>query len=116
LSGIIRLRSRAISRSAAGFGFDDINAATEHRPVLDHDTAGRQVAFEGSGLTNFDALAGSNVSCQSSQDRNISRFDVRADISVGANRQAVLFQLDGSFDLTVHVEVFVAGDRSLHLQ
>jgi hypothetical protein len=48
-------------------------------------------------------------------DHEIARGDSRLDLSVGANDQAVVAQINCAFDRTIQIKIFASGELALDL-
>ncbi len=71
------------------------------------------VAVHGSVVADVDLLGGGDVAGHLAEDDDRLREDLCLDLSVGPNRQHMVAQLNGSFDLTLDGQILAAVQFAL---
>ena len=82
---------------------DDVDAASENRAVLNHNSRRGQIAVQRARLADVDAVSGLDVACDLAFDDDSFGENVGIDVAVRADRQTVVLQPNRSFDLAVNV-------------
>jgi len=101
-----------LSCGLLGFALN-VDFASQVGAFLDRDPLGRDVPGENGAFAQFDPVARLNVSIKLALHDDALRFNGGFDLPVGADRQVVVLERDGAFDLSIDVQVFAAAQFAL---
>lgn len=70
------------------------------------------IAFHNGGLPQINAARGFNVTSNLAEDNNVANVDICTYACIWTDGQTALRKGDGSFDISVNVKIFIAGELS----
>src|SRR5262249_33765961 len=92
--------------------FLDVDRAFEISAIFNGNTLGRDIAVQGTRPLEFHALAGGDVAVYSSVQHQVARRDGGLDLPIRPYHQLMIAQVDSAFDLSIEIQIFVAGKLS----
>ena len=94
--------------------FLNVDGAFEVRSVLDGNPCRSNVPSQRRTLAKVGAVGGAQVSIHLTMHNHIPCLDVCTNASIGADRQALATQRNGTFDFAVDIQIFAARKFALN--
>ena len=95
------------------FGSLDFDAALEVGAVFDAEARGGDVADHFAVFLDLDAIAHADIAHGLAVDHNFAGIDLGIQLSAASDGEPVIEQGNGTFDLAIDLQIFVAGDFTL---